>query len=592
MILSWCIIIKDDSELPKLKKAVESVIDHVDEIVITANGEKTSEIETYCRQYPKIKYAYLKWNDNFAEQRNFCASHIHPDADYYGWMDTDDVLINAHLLRDVAKISHKNEYDAVFFDYWYGNRFDGEPSPETYVETELNQKRERLLKPNAVTWKKRIHETPVPVDGASFKYTQVPYSKDWPIVWMHLGADRDLPEEALKAKTTRNRRLLELELAEEREHGEADPRTILYLMKIYAEEDDEETLRLCVEMGREYLQKSGWDQERALCLQLMSKCVGKLNGDREARDFLYGAIKEYPYNPLLYLYLARAYFNLGNFRAMKHWMQMGLSLPVEENNGATNNILEMKILSAELMLEYYLRGERDIRKAYDAAKLLNILNPTENNKHNEEYLSNQKELDIASEHAHKLMDYLREIRREELIPLVVEAMPHEMKRLPFANRYYNRFKKPRVWQENEICYYANFGGEHFEKWDGGSLSKGIGGSETAVIRLAEEWTKLGFRVIVYGDPLTDCEINGVTYLPFYKFNIKDRFNIFIQWRHSTLADKVNAKKFLVDLHDVFFAETHMPRVESVDRFMVKSDYHRSLGKKIPGNKFSIVSNGI
>lgn len=592
MFLSWCIIVKDDSELSKLKNAVGSVIEYVDELIITANGEKTVDIESFCKSNPKIKYTYHKWNDDFSEQRNFCASQVSKDADYYGWMDSDDVLINGHLLRDLVKISLKSEYDVVFFDYWYGNKFNGEPSAKTYVETELNQKRERLINPRTIIWKKKIHETPIAIDGNSFKYSQVPYSKEYPIVWMHLGADRDMPEEKLRQKTQRNRRLLEKELAEERQDGEADPRTILYLMKIYAEEEDEDTLRLCIEMGKEYLEKSGWDQERALSLQLMSKCISKLGVDDKARDFLHSAIKEYPYNSILYLYLARVYYNLGNYRAMKHWMQIGLSLPLEENSGAMNNILEMKILSAELMLEYYLHGEKNIRKAYDASKLLYKLNPTQNNQQNVEYLYSQTELDKASENTHKLMDYLASIKREDLIPSVIDAMPDEMKRLPFANKYLNRYKEPKKWGDKEICYYANFGQGHFEKWDGDSVNQGIGGSETAVIRLSEEWAKRGYRVTVYGDPAIEKEINGVLYVPFYKFNIRDHFNIFIQWRHSSLADKVSAKKFFVDLHDIFFNEPHLSKLDSIDGLMVKSKYHKSLAEKIPNEKFNVIANGL
>lgn len=592
MFLSSCIIVKDDSELPKLEKCVLSFIDYVDEVIITANGKEASQIERFCSLNPKIKYYYLKWNDDFAEQRNYCAAQIHPKADFYLWADSDDVIVNAHLLRDLAQVSKSQGYDTVFFDYWYGNKFEGEPSEETFIEPELVQKRERLINPRKVIWKKRIHETPVPIDGDNFRYSRVDYSKDHPIAWLHLGADRDMKPEELEAKMQRNRRLLEMELQDERSQGEADPRTLLYLMKIYAESDVTETLETCLEMGKEYMERSGWDLERSVCLQLMAKCVGKLGMDDKARDILLNALKEYPYDPLLYLYLARTYFNLGNYRAMKHWMQLGLNLNIEDNNAAMTNLLEMKILSAELMLEYYLKGEKDIRKAYQSAKLLNSLNPTENNAYNEEYLFNQKRLDEASEQAHKLIQYLEDIQQESLIPQLIQSLPQAMQDLPFANKYFHKYAPAKVWGDKEICYYASFGGPHFEKWDGNSLKQGIGGSETAVIRLSEEWTKLGYKVTVYCDPVTETEINGVRYVPYYKFNPKDHFNIFIQWRASNLANRISAKKFYVDLHDVFFAETHLNQVEAVDKFLVKSKYHRGLAPEIGDTKFKEIPNGI
>lgn len=593
MILSWCIITKGDEELHYLEGAVKSIIDYVDEIVITTNGKETAKTKEFCSKYPKIVLSHLDWKDNFAEQRNYCASLVREDADYYGWMDTDDVIVNAHLLKDIMRIVEMKEYDTVFFTYWYGNKFDGKPSLDTFVETELAQMRERIIKKSKLIWKKRIHETPVPIDGENYTYSQVKYSDEFPIAWLHLGADRDLPAEQLNAKTERNRRILELELEDERRDGEADPRTILYLMKVYAELGEKETYQKCIDLGNEYLLKSGWDQERALCLQLMSRCMGYLGDDKKACKFIHEAIIEYPYNPLLYLYLARTYFNLGNYRAMKHWMTLGLNLDIKDENTATNNILELKVLSTELMFNYHYTAERNVRKAYESAKLLNKLNPTEQNKINEDLLYNQKELDIASEHAHKLMNYYREIGQEKEIPTLIDSLPTSIKNLPFAIKYYNHFKQPKVWGDKEICYFANFGGDHFERWDGSSLEKGIGGSETAVIRLSEELTKKGYKVTVYGHPMpSGTIINGVTYRPWYEFNERDTFNIFIQWRHNNLAGKIKAKKYFVDLHDIFFEESHTEKIKHIDGLFVKSNYHRSLAPNIDDSKFIVVSNGI
>lgn len=592
MILSLCIITIGDEELEMLKGAVGSVINYVDEVCITTNGARTKKTRKFCATNPKIKHSHLDWTDDFSLQRNFNFSQARSDADYILWMDSDDIIVNPQYLRDIAEVSKKAEYDTVFFTYWYGSKFDGEPSLDTFVEVELTQSRERLIRPQSIVWKKRIHETPVPVDSQNFKYSKVEYSKEYPIVWMHLGADRDVSQEQMDKRMARNQRLLEAELEDERRLGKADPRTLLYLMKIYAESNEEETLKKCINLGDEYMAKSGWDQERAICCQLMSRCMGKLGDDAKARDLLHTAIREFPYSPLLYLHLARTYFNLKDYNAMHHWMRIGMSLDVNENNNSMSNILELKILSAELMLEYYMHGKRDIRKAYESARLLNKINPSANNQHNEDYLYDQKELDLASEHTHKYMGYLKDIQREDLIPTVVESMPEEMRRLPFANNFYNRYKSPKIWGDKEICYYATFGGEHFEKWDGNSLKKGIGGSETAVIRLSEEWTKRGYKVTVYGDPVSDMEINGVLYLPWYKFNPRDKFSTFIQWRNSNLAKKISAKRFLVDLHDVFVEDTHIPRLDQIDKLMVKSEYHSGYAPKIADSKKCIVSNGI
>ncbi len=599
MKLAFCVIAEGDNKLESLKKLLTSVEGVFDSVHITVNGGEpdgkqtpTTKVEKWCKEQG-FDFSYLPWTEDFSYQRNYNFSRVPQDTDFIIWADSDDVILNAHLLRDIAQISKEKEYDTVFFEYWYGAKFSGEPSLETFEEVELKQNRERLIKPGRIVWKKRIHETPVPVDDPTYKYSYMPYSKEWPIVWLHLGADRDQSKEAMDKRMARNKRLLEAELEDERKIGEADPRTLLYLMKIYAEEDNDPIIwKKCIEMGREYLTKSGWDQERALCCKLMSQCMGKLGNHEEAKNFLHQAIKEFPYNPLLHLYLARTYFNLKDYRAMKFWMKLGLSLDTEDSGSAMNNILEMKVLGSELMLEYYLYGEKNIRKAYEAAKMLNAINPTENNQHNEDYLYDQKELDIACEHTHQLMKYFTDIQQEQRIAPLIETLPQEIRRLPFANKYYNRYREPKVWGKDEICYFANFGGEHFEKWDGNSLQSGIGGSETAVIRLAEEWTKQGYKVTVYGDPIQDIVVNEVTYLPYYKFNQRDHFNIFIQWRSNYLAGKIKAKKFLVDLHDVFTEIPYLDKTDQIDQIMVKSDYHKDLAPSIPEIKFEVISNGI
>jgi tetratricopeptide (TPR) repeat protein len=592
MKIALCLITEGDSKLESLKGAVKSAVEAVDSVYITVNKRPFDKTKAWCKTMG-YNFSYHEWKDDFADQRNFNFNQVPKNYDWILWMDSDDLIIGADRLRGIAKIAQAKGFETLYFDYWYGNKFDGKPSLETFVENELAQKRERLIKLGVSTWKKRIHESPVPLDGEHFKYSKIEYSKDMPVVWLHLGADRDMSKEQMDEKMARNRRLLELELMDERTNGgEADPRTLLYLMKIYAESEDKELLKKCVEMGDEYIQKSGWDMERAECYRLMAKCMGTLGMNEDARDFLHNAIKEYPYDPLLYLYLARAYFNLKNYRAMKHWMTLGLNIKMEDANSGFDNILELKVLSTELMLEYYLNAEKSMRKAYEVAVRLNKVNPTKNNQENEDYLFKLKELDEACENIHKYMMFLIKNKMEYLIEEVYNDLPDNIKVLPFAINYYNKYRTPKVWGDKEICYFANFGQGHFEKWDGNSITKGIGGSETAVIKLSEEWVKQGYKVVVYGDPIKDVVVNGVIYLPYYRFNVRDFFNIFIQWRHNMMADKVNAKKFYVDMHDLYVPETFEAKIDNVDKMFVKSAYHRELAPKIPDEKFAVISNGI
>ena len=579
-------ITKGDEELEQLKTLMASTQDIFQGVFITANGKDVAETKKWCEE-KGYHYSYLYWNDSFSEQRNFNFAQAE-GYDYICWADTDDIIVNPKDLLRVARISKAKGFDIVFFDYWYGSKFKGKPSLETFVEPEVTQKRERLIKPGTIVWKKRLHESPLPVDGERFSRSEVPYSDKWPVVWLHLGGDRQLKPEIMANRMARNRRLLEMDLADEKTLGATDPRTILYLMKIYAEMDDEKLLQECLKMGEEYIAKSGWDQERATCCKLMSTCYGKMGQHSKAKELLHQAIEEYPFDPALYLYLARTYFNLKNYSAMKHWLEIGLSL--NDDRTVMSNLLDNKILSSQLMLQYYFYGDKkNVVKAWQAARLLYKVNPTPENKQNETYLFDLKELDLASANIHKVMLYMRDIDKGDLIPKLIEALPKEIQKLPFAWHFYNKYKEPKVWGVNEICYFANFGREHFEKWSPLSLKTGIGGSETAVIRLSEELTKLGWKVTVYGDPgELEGEYGGVTYLPWYKFNIRDKFQVFIQWRTNTLAGKVSAKKYLVDMHDLYWEGSF--KGKPADAIMVKSEFHKNIASQL--TNMEVVSNGI
>jgi hypothetical protein len=236
--------------------------------------------------------------------------------------------------------------------------------------------------------------------------------------------------------------------------------------------------------------------------------------------------------------------------------------------------------------------DKDTKGALEAAIMLVKEDPSDSNKEMVAFLQDINNLNEACRDTHKLLKYLEDIDDKKAINDVLHALPDAITAQPFAIHYFQKYSLPKTWGSKTICYYANFGGKHFEKWDGNSLKDGIGGSETAVIRLAEEWAKRGYEVIVYGDPEKECVINDVLYTPWYKFNPRDRFNIFIQWRNSSYSRRIKANKFLVDLHDIYHQTDLESHIDAVDKVMVKSEYHRGLAPDIPSSKFKVVSNGI
>jgi len=592
MKIALCLIVKDDSEVKPLNRCLDSIQNYVDGVYLTVTRPNQKKIARLAKKR-NLVLSEFKWNYdakeawknwNFSEARNFNWSQVPKGYDWMFWLDSDDIFVGGELLRDIAQTSLISGKDEVFFSYWYGCTFkNNSPCLENLITVDFEHMRERLIKPGKTVWKGRLHETPVPLGKIDAAY--VNYCKETPIAVMHGLTDKQNLD-----RLERNRIILERQLKEE--GVDKDPRTLLYLMKIYAELEGK-YLDKVLEFGEIYVKKSGWDQERGQAWEIMGNVYGKRGNQVKAIECYMNGIREWPYQPMTYLRLAQAYYNSKRYRDCKFWLNVGMGIDISNKTTSMVNYEAMKVISSELLLKLAYQVDKDTKKALEAARLLQSVHPTPEHEGSVEYLESVNALNDACGYVDKLCGYLDSIGDNDDIPRVLDSLPVAISTQPFAIKLRQANIKPRKWERDEICYFANFGGPHFEKWDGNSLDKGIGGSETAVIRLSEEWARRGWRVAVYGDPEKPFEINGVVYLPWYWFNPKDKFNIFISWRTWGLARKIKCKKFLVDMHDVFSqVDIEKKFLKKIDQIMVKSKYHRNLALNIPDSKFSIISNGV
>ena len=112
--------------------------------------------------------------------------------------------------------------------------------------------------------------------------------------------------------------------------------------------------------------------------------------------------------------------------------------------------------------------------------------------------------------------------------------------------------------------------------------------------MSQELQKLGWKVVVYADPGQDeGKYDGTEWLPYYKFNKLDNFNIVIAWRNPKFfTNGIKAKKKYVWAHDILnpldFDENV---IDSFDKIFVLSNWHRETINKVPIEKIFITSNG-
>jgi glycosyltransferase involved in cell wall biosynthesis len=140
----------------------------------------------------------------------------------------------------------------------------------------------------------------------------------------------------------------------------------------------------------------------------------------------------------------------------------------------------------------------------------------------------------------------------------------------------------------------------WERWNGASLeNEGLGGSETAAIYIAQEFSRKGYRAIVFGD-CQGKEIvhQGVEYLDYHRF---DEFSnstymdIFVSARRPELFSvRIRASYKICFATDTWF-RTDDIHMDKVDRFFVISPPHKDLlveRYKIPPEKMFVSRCGV
>jgi glycosyltransferase involved in cell wall biosynthesis len=162
-------------------------------------------------------------------------------------------------------------------------------------------------------------------------------------------------------------------------------------------------------------------------------------------------------------------------------------------------------------------------------------------------------------------------------------------------KYFTHVNKiPDNWDDKSIVYFT---GTSMLRWSANDIqTKGLGGSETAVIKLSEEWSKLGYNVTVFGNCATET-VNNVEYKHFSKFKPVDNFNILILWRLyglSALSEINSYKKLYVDLHDLPSQNYKIlyDLNKKIDKIFVKSEYHKNTLDKTIHDKVCVLENGL
>jgi len=111
-----------------------------------------------------------------------------------------------------------------------------------------------------------------------------------------------------------------------------------------------------------------------------------------------------------------------------------------------------------------------------------------------------------------------------------------------------------------------------EFWEPSSPdTAGLGGSETAVIRMAQEFAKRGHRVVVYAE--ADGIYDGVLYRNYKHFDPTQQFWLLVISRQPGMLDhKYNAEHVWLWCHDIQYGKQE--HLDNADKILVLSQWHK------------------
>lgn len=575
------IIIKDDSELKILERAVGSIIKHVDAIYITATNNPSTKIQDFCKKIG-ANYSFFQWVNDFSKARNYNFSQIPKEYEWILWLDTDDVVQGANTFRDAILVAEANNIKAIFARYLYQVELDETGKIKNILIEHL---RERIIRNDGTfEWVAPIHETlieKVPTGKTDFQGFCV----------VHL-----MEPNQMENSMWRNIAILEQNCMD----NPQDPRPIYYLAKAYFDTQMTELLHdsvgegmdsLVVELIKQYIELSGWAEERGQAREYLSMVYRERGDYKSAINCLTEALKEDPKFTSIYIQIALSYVMLKDWEKAMHWVKLAGNVDIPKTTLVINP-RDYKTMILEALFHIYLNTGK-LEECLKVATDLNEMLPNDLNAGRVRDVGDLKGRNDLAHYIVKLAHHLNKTGQTQQLENLVFSIPEEIEGEPAMVDLRNQFSKPRVWADDEIAIYC---GQGFEQWSWKSVSKGVGGSEEAVINMSRELAKLGWKVYVYADPQADAGIHeGVAWLPYYQINWRDKFNILIGWRNIGMYDVpgLSAKRSYLWNHDLQNGLTYTPeRVNKITKVMFLSKYHRDNVPTLDESKVMITGNGI
>lgn len=599
--IALCMIVKGTKdEAPLLAKALGSINGYVDAIYLNINVPKGKKIsQDVIDVAERFGAIYIKsvWEGNFVKART--QSFSMATEDFLLWLDADDIIDRPQEIKNAVSVLSKQQ-QGIYILYDYDH--------DEYGNTTVSHWVARIVRNNgSYKWQASISDDTVAVHETLVEVIPRPKALCGDFKVVHQSTP-DRMESSLR----RNIELLEGMYGKQGQDGEYDPRTLFYLATHYY---DAKQFGQALNLLQNYLQLSGWAEERCEARVYVGNIFRRFEQDSQAATEYLMAIGEYQNSPRPYIELAEIEYEKSRYQQSADWIEKCLQLPK-----ATTTMVQRPM---ESTFRAYLLGAqanvniggKKLEVAHEYIQKALKLRPTDPDA--------KKAQDIIDELIEKREDIraaMRIVRKYEkaeqatkIVPFI-NSLPDDVQDNPLVLNTRHQYTEPKMWGEKTIAVYVGQG--PLGIWGPWSLDGGIGGSEEAVIRLSNELAKLGWKVTVYATPgekfgyynnANKRSGNGainwddnvgtktVLWKQYYEFNPKDEYNVLIAWRNPAFFDAgIKAKKRYLWLHDVMDKEEFIPeRLENIDKVIFVGQYHADLYKGVvPEEKWLVSGNGI
>lgn len=564
--LALCLIVKGaDEEAEALTQCLRHAILGVDDVFITITHKPGEEINQAVKEVAEFYNAHIstfEWCNDFAKARNFNFAQVPKDFTHIFWLDADDAPRGVENLKDT--IDAHPEVDCFVMFYLYA--FDEQKNPIV-----VHQKVRVVKNDDSTTWVGRIHE-----DFKDNRTLTTFFVKGIEI--LHL-----TDEERVKRSSERN-----LEIAKEMAAElPDDPRSYWNLGNaLKAAGKNTEAL----DALNKFIESSNSDDEKYVAYIRKAESLFVLGRKQEAIDAARFALGMKPLYPDAYHFLGTLYFENHQYDKAKEMYLMGLTMKPPYYSIVVYNPRDYDYTPLMNLAKTYFNLALP-GPALDCVKACQKIYPKDKNLKNlEKMLEKENE---KFEKILKVVQKLNKIKDKEKLRKEIDKLPVDVKSHPGVCNLRNiNFIK----EESSGKDLVFFCGYSWEEWTPETAqTKGIGGSEEAIIHLSEMLAQKGWNVTVYNNcGHMEQKFGGVTYKPFWSFNYRDKQDVVVIWRVPKYLDwDINATKVYLDMHDVLPAGEMTPsRIEKVTKVFVKSTYQRSLWPNVPDEKFVVVPNGI